>query len=423
MRDVVSNVLGKIEARTAKNLERLERIDARLDAANRKIETLKDSKKAVIIFSPSKYPETLQDFEPTFDHEAGRAIQAKKVTAGEVQSTLDPVINKQPREKLQFYHVRFDETKVPKKVPPVLGVHVPLSLIRSVDSLLVFKKDERHEKSKASSSSSFPIEGRKLDAAPASISNKTHSRQVAEELFYTPGMDTAPELDVPTDLPNLPGIAGDISFSLEDDFMIVPSQSKVNFSIQADAVDNTKTPSVTSVSQDKTLEQSESQPAQPIPAPRSVAPPPQPAVASQPKEDYIIPPPPPPPMAMQPPPPMVKQQEAAPVQSNEARSNLMAAIRSAGGKTKLRAAADRAPKQEKKKEKAAAAAAAPAGDLMSDLRNRLTMRRKGISGAKEQGQKPIEPSSMMSRISQLIPPPSFDDDNLPREAGSDEDWN
>lgn len=441
MKNVVQSVLEKIELRTAKYLERLERIDSRLELASKKIEALKDSKKAVIIYSPNKYPETLKDFEPTFQRSAGQQPALKRVKAEEIQNALDPISNKNPKEKLQFYHVRFDDKKSPKKMPSKFGVHVPLQLIRSVDSLLVFRQDEKHDKSKGSSNSSFPIDsGRKLDAAPVSMTNKAHNRQIADELFYTPGMDTAPELDVPTDLPNLPGIAGDISFSQDDDFMIVPSHSKLNLSIQADSVDMPQPqpiveqaivkPPSSDVTKNSNRDESI-----PVPAPRTVAapaPPVAPVPAAPKNDDYIIPPPPPPPPPAAfnlpvPAPSTVKSQEVP--QSNEARSNLMAAIRSAGGKTKLRAAADRVPKNEKvRKDKAASTA--PVGDFMSDLRNRLTMRRKGISGAKDgssqqpqQQPKLPEPATMISRLSQLIPPPSFTDEDLPREEGSDEDWN
>jgi hypothetical protein len=116
------------------------------------------------------------------------------------------------------------------------------------------------------------------------------------------------------------------------------------------------------------------------------------------KVDDVPSPPPPPPPAM--PAPVETRSVEAPRQpssvSEDARSDLLAAIRKAGGTKKLRAV------DERDKSNAAAPvlkAAAPAMDLMSDLQNKLQSRRKGISGAKDQG------ASVMTKISSMIPPP------------------
>lgn len=76
---------------------------------------------------------------------------------------------------------------------------------------------------------------------------------------------------------------------------------------------------------------------------------------------------------------------------------------------------------------------APGGDLMADLHNKLAMRRKGISGAKD-----IESSinasraaiataatidsgpNLINRISAMIPPPTHGSDSDESDA---DDWN
>ena len=61
------------------------------------------------------------------------------------------------------------------------------------------------------------------------------------------------------------------------------------------------------------------------------------------------------------------------------------------------------------------------GDLMSDLFNKLAMRRKGISGSKTSAEKSGSASggSALDKISSMIPPPQ----NKPAEShDDDDDW-
>lgn len=210
------------------------------------------------------------------------------------------------------------------------------------------------------------------------------------------------------DLPDLPGIAGDITFNIDDDFMIVPSRARTGTNSGISVTDTSSTPKVDPVPSQIT-ENVEKPLIQKPPAPMTDAT----------TEEYIIPPPPPASMNIPkpppPPPPSTDMSIPAPPVSN-ARLNLLADIRKAGGKAKLRpaAASDRKPVNEKKKEKPP-----PTDDLMSDLRNRLQMRRKGISGTKDQNQ----PSDMMSKLSTMIPPPSIEQQQQRRNNESDDDWN
>ena len=99
--------------------------------------------------------------------------------------------------------------------------------------------------------------------------------------------------------------------------------------------------------------------------------------------------------------------QSAPVEeSSDGRADLMAAIRNAGGKEKAKLKDAKQRKEERKKEKEKSSAAASGGDLMSDLFSKLTMRRKGISGSKqEQPSGSSSDVSAMDRISAMIPPP------------------
>lgn len=216
------------------------------------------------------------------------------------------------------------------------------------------------------------------------------------------------------DLPDLPGIAGDIIFNIDDDFLIVPSRSRTdtvstvpNVPIASPELITNVTPiNVVSVANASIKEP---QNVQPIVPAQKIELNPQREVQ---KEEYIIPPPPPPPsMAV----PKIDKSKSKPDASriSNARLNLLADIRKAGGKAQLRpAAADRNFESEKKKDKPP-----PSENLMSDLRNRLESRRKGISGSKDQEQS----GNILTKLASIIPPPSTTNEK-PSKQDSDEDW-
>lgn len=138
-----------------------------------------------------------------------------------------------------------------------------------------------------------------------------------------------------------------------------------------------------------------------------------------------VPPPPPPP----PPMPMIQTTTSdspdhsvvlkvgvdPPKDLGNAHMNLMAAIRATGGKerAKLRAA-ESSKSEEIPKVK-------PGGDLMADLHNKLLMRRKGISGAKENNPGSNSGGTMIEKLSALIPAISKQNDDSSSES-ADEDW-
>lgn len=189
LNEVIGNIFDRIDKRITNNQVKVQDINRRIDIVNSKIESLKDSKKAVIIYSTNKYPEQEKDFTPIFGGEDINDLHEpilKKLSENDVKSSPEKINHRKPQEKLQFYHVKAtaktDKSSNNKSIGPNTSL---LNIIRSVDSLIVFKKDEKLGKSKSSSASSVPIEGRKLEAAPASITNKNQKKNL-ESIFYTP---------------------------------------------------------------------------------------------------------------------------------------------------------------------------------------------------------------------------------------------
>ena len=93
----------------------------------------------------------------------------------------------------------------------------------------------------------------------------------------------------------------------------------------------------------------------------------------------------------------------------------MDAIRKAGGsgKAKLRSVEDRKVEAKKKKQEEKAQGG---GDLMADLHAKLSMRRKGISGANK-----LPEGSAMDKISAMIPPPPIKERAASTSATEEED--
>lgn len=128
--------------------------------------------------------------------------------------------------------------------------------------------------------------------------------------------------------------------------------------------------------------------------------------------------------------------KAAVSDPSEGRSSLMDAIRKAGGSSQAGLGSLKEKKMEEKKakqeqmENQPASSGSSGGDLMSDLANKLAMRRKGISG--KQSEAAALPTASnpttMDKISMMIPPPPKvqddpDDDESGDKDDSDEDWN
>ncbi|XP_055693901.1 WASH complex subunit 1 [Lutzomyia longipalpis] len=403
LENVINDVFATINKRIDKNNARVDDIQRRIAVANAKVESLVGIKKAITIYSPAKYPagESVPDIEVTFPAHKEPLIQLNEDYT--VESSLDPTSHKRLQDKLHFYHVRKVENSSGVSLPEGLGA--PPDNIESINSFLLFNTTENpyeHYKKvdplsgtirTTSSSTAIEDESQKMEAAPLSISNRNaQPKKVPENFFYTPQFDEAPALDVPDDLPDLPGIAGDVMFTegLPKVPVAVPAAQtpgEISTLLPTDDELDLHAPIVRTLA----VPEVEDRHVDETPSAAPPPPPPQPL--------------PEPPAASTPLPKDASGSKLPPM--TDARSNLMEAIRQAGGKAKLRAAEQ---KPAGKKETSAPAA----GDLMADLHNKLSMRRKGISGAKD-------PSGVMDKMSALIPPPPKPTAST-TDASEDDDW-
>lgn len=371
---------------------------------------LKGSKKAIRIYSPAKYPIAKPPkFVPTHLEFTTNEINFNY----NLQNVpFDSMEGKKYSDKLQFFHLKRSRSQATNKPSLVFTT-------KSVNSLITFVNNENIILNEPAL---------KFRAADPALENKTEnddttdfsrfsslmkSKHDADSFHYFPNMNQAPDIELPMDLPDLPGIADDISFTISDQELIAPSLGKMNI-----LNDLPNVAELIEAETSKKLEETAKLNAKNTEIKVTVNVPPAPPIPVN------IPSPPPVPKSfvpMPPPPPMLNAPSKSVPTSNastgEARSSLLQAIRNAGGKAKLRsvpAADEQEPQTAKKKPQAA-----PAGDLMSDLHAKLAMRRRGIAGSKEARK---EKASIMEKVSSLIPPPAKRD-STDDSGSSDSDWN
>ena len=357
------------------------------------------------------------------------------------------------KEKLQFYNVHLDLKKtkqddansgeglgrLPRKIPSVSSLLLfntsenPYKKYVMLDPLGVVTKTRKDEGDQEDG----------LAEAPSTITDREEMQRMQKEnLFYTPVAGEVPELAVPDFLPDLLGVADDLSYTADLGPGIAPSLPADLPSIIPEVGDIPSGPA------DIGGAGAPPPPSAPPPPPSGPPPPAPPPPAPPSGPPPAAPPPPPPPPAggapPPPPPPPDVPPPGAPAAAPQGvpkevasgdggRSDLLAAIRKAGGagKAKLKSAKERkmAKKKEKQEEKEVGAPAASGGDLMSDLAAKLAMRRKGISGpnkpggASQSNQNDSEHStgggSALDKISAMIPPPPKARSGT---VGTDEDW-
>ncbi|XP_063953782.1 WASH complex subunit 1-like isoform X2 [Lytechinus pictus] len=443
---IANDVFDRIEKRVTDNHSRLTDINKRLDVAQAKVDKIKNSRKAIKIFSSAKYPapEKKDVYQSVFaDNTDLSSIPRPSRKLASKHQTLD---SRALKEKLQFYNVQLNVRKKDKDGENTWeGLGGLPRNIESITSLLLFNTSENPYKkyvmidplgavTKTRKSIEDEEQRTEMGQAPTTIlhgEQLDHNIGDRDPFKYTPHLGDVPVLDVPNVLPDLTGIADDVIFQSELEGSIAPSLPGAHIP---------ELPSVTP--------QPSNLPALPAPegpsnvpaimppgaAPGAPPPPPPP-----PPPEVAAPPPPPPP-----PPAAVSTAAAAPAPppvapTDTGRSSLLESIRNAGGVKNLKKSV-REKKIEKKREKEQAPPSG-GGDLMSDLFNKLSLRRKGISGTKQAGggggggggggrtddslpninQPPPQTGGAMNKLAAMIPPP-------PRPMGGggvgddDDDW-
>ncbi|CAH0382514.1 unnamed protein product [Bemisia tabaci] len=409
-------VLRHIENSTARRTKILAELNRRGEVVRAKVVKLASTNsKATIVFSSAKYPaaNVHQDYSFSFNpppHPKSKCNSKVKYRSKPLLTLSDDF-----SEKLKFYHVKVSGKLLRKNVDIALeeGLGSLPPNLYDVSSLLLFntaenlyKKYVMRDPLGVASKMRLLIEEderkEELDAAPSSISGGDQANlKIATNYFYAPTLQEVPEIDVPLDLPDLPGIADDLRYNFDTGSIISPSQPDTPAVVELPSLPDMKTSTETVSSQNTS-----------------------PLLPPAPVFEPSLPPPPP----LPPPLPVLVDGDtgivsvAAPslrpsvvASSMDAHATLMEAIRKAGGsgKAHLRSAADR--KIEAKRQKQEEREIGPAGGtLIADLYRTLQMRRKGLSG---------KISERASQVQSLAPPPRLMESETEDDEDDDDDQN
>ncbi|CAG7719110.1 unnamed protein product [Allacma fusca] len=493
---ISNEIFATIKERISSQQAHVSSLSTRVAATAEQVAALKSTQKGIRIVSAAKYPSSFPEDESkgvlsiTFPVLRAKPVPPQKsyINTYNLEAlgnmshlTSSPVKN--PSELLQYYHVR-DANALNSNVERLesayeSGLGRPSINLNLVDSFLLFNTGENpyqnyhvYEKdTKKNISSRFVKKAEVVEAQDVPTNTRTDQdvEQENDDFFYYPSSVEIPDICVPDQLPDLPGIADSISLATESlNFNSVPTfQRPSSLSLFAASMNSSNlfSPSSASTmtpSPAETFKQSvtpvpempqqvKPKVVEPIPSvPTFVPPPPPPPppphvpliLPNVPKDSSQPPPPPPPP-----PPPfslvdtskvpeqsLTDSADSAPKNSKKAvktgatvdpRTNLMAAIREAGGAGILRSVKDRKyeakikKQEEKQKEKEGASEGT---DMMADLKNTLAMRRRGISGLGE-GKRQAGLGDIMDKLAATIP--ALEDSNEEAFGGTisdDDDW-
>lgn len=432
---ISTDIFTRVSQSVEKNRAHLQSVTDRIKVAQARVQKIKGSKKATKVFSSAKYPapEKLKDYSSIFAGAVDPASQ--KHPRFKVESKLCPLDDKALQEKLMYLPVCVNSKKRSEdETEEGLG-SLPRN-VNSVSSLLLFNTTENLYKkyvfldplAGAVTKTHTTLETEKEDKpfdAPLSITKREQlERQTAENYFYVPDLGQVPEIDVPSYLPDLPGIADDLTYSADLGPGFAPSVPSSTSIPELPSFGTEHDESSGSDSQFRLEAPPPPPPPPPPPEPIHVSAPP-------PGSSSAAPPPPLPPPApantdatgQAPPTGTVKGAPNEVLKPSDGRASLLESIRNAGGigKAQLRNVKERKMEKKKQKEQEQVGAAVSGGDLMSDLFNKLAMRRKGISGkvpgGGESTEAPANSGRAFARISDVIPPlpapqqPAADDED------------
>ncbi|PIO31720.1 hypothetical protein AB205_0118720 [Aquarana catesbeiana] len=332
LQTVSNDIFNRILQRVETNRTQLRNINNRVSLAQAKIEKIKGSKKAIKVFSSAKYPapDRLQEYTSIFS--GAEDLFSEKRPRHKIQSKHRPLDEQALQEKLKYFPV-YVSSRAQEEEGAEEGLGSLPRNINSASSLLLFNTTENLYKKYVfldplagvvtrTNQATEGEDGDRLFDAPFSITKREQlERQTAENYFYVPDLGQVPEIDVPYYLPDLPGVADDLMYSADLGPGIAPSAP-------GGPIPELPTFSTEVVEPSKTA-----------------------AVQGTPSEV---------------------------VKPSDGRASLLESIRQAGGigKANLRNVKEKKLEKKKMKEQEQVIATGGGGDLMSDLFNKLALRRK-----------------------------------------------
>lgn len=393
---VFSHVKGKINSQKSE----IAKLNDNLNNIADKVKRLSTIKKSVQVYSSSKYPAAHchKDYEYSYD------FDVKSDIVDNIEVTHQICVSRYRSDKVKFYSVNNPQEKLytNNNIFQKKGLGSLPDDIKYLNSLLLFNSNENLYKNYVLSNP-YKVNNNHNIMTKLEVENVENINRPVFSLplddtdnqfnySYTPVSEEIPSIDVPADLPDLPGIAGDVQVFEEEKYIdssIIMKPSSIVDLPSFDELDNLKNDEIIPDDSTNTVQESVEPKLQ-----EEIT-----VATTQIKTDYI-------------------EDINKPIKTDHKNVNktfseninthsvLMDEIRNAGGlqKAKLRSVNNReADKNE----------ILPAGGgLMADLHRKLAMRRKGISGNNKQNDVGIE--GAMYRISSTMLP-------LDRESESEAD--
>ena len=211
---VSNDIFGKIGAKCDEFQEKISGINQRIDIANTKLEVLKETKKATVVFSSARYPgkDKAEDFRNIFsvlDRPLSYA-PPKQVVGERVQEYGSGTL--QSKLLMVSVKARHEDTRIPDGVgslPKDLSCAGALTIYNTAESpwtagqksdpLAVRSRGRRQEEEEEAA------EERGITGGDGVVGRE-------DAMFYSPDLGDLPDFDLPEDL-MLPNIAQDLNYS------------------------------------------------------------------------------------------------------------------------------------------------------------------------------------------------------------------
>lgn len=212
--NVTGSIFEQVHRKVGDNQDKLKNISDRIDSVKTKIKHLHGVKKATQVFSSCRYPAADKNTEyvSVFHDIKPIPIKTYKIRQKNAQSSYEPL------DKLQFYHVNVstdpktdEESDIVDNLEYVNDIYVNGKHFSSKTDSKCLLNTREDEKSIL-----------EIGDAPPSITDRSVSK-LDKNYFYAPKIVDIPALDVPIDLPDLPGIADDLHYDREVGPVVTPS--------------------------------------------------------------------------------------------------------------------------------------------------------------------------------------------------------
>ncbi|XP_060852406.1 LOW QUALITY PROTEIN: WAS protein family homolog 2 [Rhopalosiphum padi] len=394
---VYEHVKGNINSQKSEIVKLSEKLN---NIAN-KVQQLSNTKKSIQVYSSSKYPAThlQKDYKYSYD------LEIKSDITNNIQVAHQICVSNDPNDKLKFYHVNDENKKLSKNkdIIKMKGLGKLPDDVNYINSLLLFNSNENLYKNYVLFNP-YKVKTTPTTKQVQKVQNInkpvfTLPLNDTENQFnysYTPVYEEVPTIDVPADLPDLPGIAGDVlCFKNEEENICIPVVSNPSSVVDLPSFDELDEIKNNEIVPEKLIQTEQEIIKTAEPEELSTV------VYIQNKNDHVenID-------------NSVKKEQKVNNTYNDninTHSVLMDEIRNAGGlqKAKLRSVVDRKTDSE----------TMPTGDgLMADLHKKLAMRRQGISGNNKQNDSSLE--GVIYRMASTMLPPNLESES---EADGDND--